>query len=708
MGAGTGVATRLGERSLRRRRSRAVEPGDAAWLLALPCAALAVAAVVLLGPPLSRVLYPPASSIAVLPGTLVAPEPVEDTRYVLALSAPLLLIGGLLWLAPRLRMSPRVRALGVALAQALGAAVVIACLVKQREAGWQLSFFALWQLALAAGAAVALAWAARRGWLTRSRPAWRAEPALVAAFVVLLTALWFLPFLNTDRSLWWSGDPLNTGYLIDEPYAVINGLTPLVDFSAAYGSLTPYPIALWLLLFGKTVLSYTFAMWALSVVSLVAMYGVLRHVARTAASALALYLPVMALSFLASVGNLHHPAAIFQEAPLRTLGPFVLAWLLARRLHRADGRTWPLFVLAGLVAVNNVESGVPALAAVVVALCWTQGPFTPRRLARLAGAIAAGLLAAGALVSALTLIGAGAPPDLAKTVTIARAFAVAGVAVSPIPHVVGLPLVVLLTYVAAIAVATVRAMRHEPERALTGMLAWCAIYGLGSGMHYVGESVPAGIPVTFYSWSLALALLAVVAVRQLARVPRRLPSPAALAVLFGVALLGTFLLTPPPDFAPWARAHRIATRPAGALRPFGAPNAAPRDPRFVRFVGSAPDARGRLVLRKGAPVALFLTTGHLLADAYGLRDVVPFVGELLYTFDQLDEALARLHAAGGSTVLIGTGYLPNVTAALVTRGFAVLTRHGFRRGMPGQAFRWEEVVTYGGLTKWTDAPQAIG
>jgi hypothetical protein len=708
MGAGTGLAARLRQRPLSlRRRPERVEPATAAWLLALPCAGIAIALLVLLGRPVSTVLYPPASSIKVLLGVPARPEPVEDTRYLLALSGPLLLAAGLVGVAPRLRLTPGVRRAGLVLAQALGAGVVLACLVKQRERGWQLSFFAGWQLVVAAPAAAGLAWAAVRGWLTRARDEPRPQRIAIGAFVVLITALWFLPYLNTERSIWWSGDPLNSGYLLDEAAAVLNGLTPLVDFSAGYGSLTAYPLALWLLLFGKTLLSYTFAMWALSVATLLAIYGVLRHTTRSAAAALALYLPVMAFSFLAAVGDVHHPAAIFQELPMRPLGPFLLAWLLARRLHRGRGRTWPLFLVGGLVVLNNTEFGTPALVGAVAALCWAATPRTRREAARLAGSVAAGLLAAGALVCALTLIRAGALPDLRTATAFARIFGVAGVALTPLPHLLGLPLVIFLTYAAAIAVATVRALRREPDRALTGMLVWTAVYGFGSGTHYVGESLPTGMLVTFTAWSLALALLAVVAVRQLAHARPRLPGPAALAVLFGIALIGTYVLLPPPDFTPWARAHRISTRPASALRPFGAPNAVPHDPRLVRFLGSVPDARGRLVVRRGAPVALVFTTGHLLADAYGLRDVVPFVGEQLYTVEQLDDALARLRAAGGSTLLIGTGYLREVADLLVARGFAILTRHGFRRGLPGRAFALEAVAVYGGLTKWTDAPRAI-
>ena len=47
--------------------------------------------------------------------------------------------------------------------------------------------------------------------------------------------------------------------------------------------------------------------------------------------------------------------------------------------------------------------------------------------------------------------------------------------------VIGISTVIYLTYVAAIRVATVRAVNGEPDRLMTGLLVWSGIFGLGVG-----------------------------------------------------------------------------------------------------------------------------------------------------------------------------------------------------------------------------------
>jgi len=694
-----------------RSRSRAdeLEPSDlgtAAWLWALPSAALGIALVVLLGPPLSSALYP--ARIPVLPTVEHHPEALEDTRYLISLLAPLLLVASLALLAPRVRIARRA-AIGIASAAQLAAlGVVVAALVKQREPGWQVGFFTPAQFAGAAAGMVALALAARRGWLTGARGESRALRAALLAVALALTGIWFLSFLNTAESITHYGDSYNTAFMADETFAVLNGHTPLVDHTMAYGSLWPLLLAPALALLGKTLLAWTFLMWGLVVAMLAALYGVLRRVTRSSLAALGLYVPAMVFTFFGACRFIHHPIAIYQQVPLRNAAPFFVAWLVARRLDRGRGATWPLFVAAGLAALNNVDFGVAALGATAAALLWARFPLDRRELARLAGSVALGLAGAYVLVALVTLIRAGALPDPARTYGFARLYAAGGVGIWKLPHVIGLPLVVYLTYAAALGAATVRALRRDPDGLLTGMLAWSAIFGFGSAAYYMGASVPFGVPTLFPAWALSLALLAVVAVRRLAARRERLPSVPALAALFGIALLATFVVIPPPRLMPWSQVQRLTAH----LRPLAPPDAepmvAPGDPAFRRFVSSVPDGHGGFVVRPGAAVAFFTATGHLVADGYGLRDVVPYTGRSVFTTGLLDDALARLRAAGGRTALVPLLILPRVAAALPARGFEALTRTGLRAGVPGRDYPAEELVTRSTgpirdqLTKWVD------
>lgn len=696
-----------------RPRSRAVpgtssEIGTAAWVCALPCAAVTVALVVLLGPPLSRILYPRA--LPVLPGVEHHPKPVESTRFLLTLLGPVLLVGSIAILSPRLRLARRPGIVLAGLAQLAAGAVVVASIAKQEEPGWSVAFFSVAQVAAAAAAAVLLAFAAQRGWLSRRHPETRPIRAVVVAIALLVTGIWFLWLLNTETTIFRYGNAYNTGWVTDETFAVLNGLTPLANYTAAYSSLWPFLFAPVLALLGKAILVWTTLMWALTVAMLLAAYDLLRRVTRSALGALALYLPLMSVVFLdawrsaATLGA--PPIAIYQQVPLRTAGPLLVAWLVARRLDRGRGATWPVVLAAGLVALNNTDYGIATLGATVAALAWARFPLSRQRVRQLAGSVVAGLAGAFALVAAMTLVRAGQLPDLLDTVKVARTFDLAGITAAPLPHILGLPLVVYLTYAAAIGVATVRAVQREPDRTLTGMLAWSGIYGFGASAYFMNNSVPLGIPTLFPAWGLSLALLAVVTVRQLAGRRASRPTAPALAALFGISLLATTLATPPPMLAPWSQVHRLATGLSTQPNNAEEPVAAPQNAEFREFVSSVPDGRGGFVLRSGAPVAFLSSTGHLIADAYGLKDVVPYVGESVFTAQQLDEAIQRLRAAGGSTVLVPPLILSRVSAALASRGFAVLTHSGPRAGVPGRSIPLSDVVAFEAeptpsqLTKW--------
>jgi len=697
--------------ALPRPRSRAgdAQPSDigtAAWAWALPCAAITAALVAWLAPPLSHVLYPGAP-LPVLPTVEANPEPVEETRYLLSLLGPVLLAAALVFAVPRLTVSQGAgRALAL-VAQTLALALVVACVVRQFGASWRIEFFTVGQLVGAGVLAIALVLAARRGWLS----GWRFEPRwltwLAPALVLVLTGVWFLSYLQTAETICTYGDCYNTAFMADETFAVLNGLTPLVDHTAAYGSLWPLVFAPLMALAGKTLFVWTVLMWALTVAMLLALFGVLRRATHSSLAALALYLPVMVFTWYAASRDLDAPIEIYQQVPMRTAGPFLLAFLVARRLERSRGAIWPLGLAAGLVALNNADFGLAALGATVAALVWTDPPRTRQALGRLAGQLALGLLAAYALVALVTLIRAGALPNPAKAVAFARIYTRAGVGVWPLLRLFGLPLAIYLTYAATVGVATVRALRGAENRTLTGMLAWSGIFGLGSAAYYMGASTILAIATLFPAWGLCLALLSVVAIQQLAARREQLPGLPALAALFGFALIATFLVMPPVRLMPWSQVERLESEPIYAP-PDAEPLERPTDLAFRTFVASTPEANGRFTIRRGAPVAFFTATGHLLADSYGIRDVVPYTGRSVFTAEQFDEALDALRVAGGSTVLVPTLILPRIAALLAERGFRVQTTSGWRAGVPGESVPAETVIVHSAdvypneLTKWVD------
>ena len=98
----------------------------------------------------------------------------------------------------------------------------------------------------------------------------------------------------------------------------------------------------------------------------------------------------------------------FGVFPLRYAGPFLLAWLLVRRLDRAArSAPWVLFAAAGPVVLNNPEFGARALAATLAALCGPHVIGARGRSAASPAHSAIGLAAAYALVALFTLVRAG-------------------------------------------------------------------------------------------------------------------------------------------------------------------------------------------------------------------------------------------------------------------------------------------------------------
>ena len=644
--------------------TRALSAGEIAWLCALPCAAVSVALIAALGPLVGDLLLP-RSSVRFFEEALreLAPEPHEQGRFLVALLGPLLLAGATALLV---RRAPHMRtALVQPLvwgAQAAVVAFAIVCVAIQRGLVFaypeqqpitQQYFTNATYLAAALGA-VALVAAVRSERVRSAVSRWARETTArrivwtVAA--ALLTAVWLLHAFNTEHTVLNENQPAayHLQFTLDETFAVIDGRSPLANFAAQYGSLWPYPVAAIMSLIGPSVGSFTGLMLLISGVALLAMYDVLRRLARSPLHGFLLFAPFLATSFFLLRGplaNRYTDATIFSDYPMRFAGPWLLAWLTARHLDGVRPRaSWPLFLVAGLVVMNNTDHGVPALAALLAALLWTGAGVADAdrgrraRLRSFALEALAGLAAAYALVALLTLMRAGTLPDPALMVRFAKLFALAGFAMLPMP-VLGLHTVIYMTFVATLAVATVRGLsganRQPHERALTGLLAFLAVFGLLSGAYYVGRSHPEVLVTSFAAWAFTLALLTLIVVRRLATAPRRWPEPAAAACLFAFCVAACSLAQTP---TPWSQLHRLRDTTSTT---FHTPDGQP-------FVAAH--------VRRGERVAILDTLGHRMAANLHISDTTPYTGQAsMPAVDQLEDTLRLLRAEGGTKVFIQVG-----------------------------------------------------
>jgi hypothetical protein len=713
-----------------RARAQARHADDAvtaAWLCAIPCAAIAVVAIILFGPPLGRLLTPAHTPDTFFSDARVGlrPEPTEHARYLLAICAPLL---GVLATAsaPRwlFRVPPPWIGPTVVGSQLALVGVIVGSIVTQYRLriGFPYtphgSFIEPYFVPATLAVGVLLA-AATTGALRSERlrqravgmlsPESRRRRLTLLGVAAAASAIWMLHAVQSDVEI---GNALpdvryHLAFVLDETFAVLNGRTPLVDFTAQYASLWPYAIAVPMLAFGKTVLVFTIVLCTLTALTLLAIYGVLRRATNSAAAALVLYLPLLATSLYQTDGTLQSRASIgtyYGSLPLRYAMPFFLAWLTARRLHRRREDlkgAWLLFTVAGLALSNNGDYGTAAFGAVIAALLWSADSLDRRTLLRLGTAVVAGLATAGALVSLLTLARAGALPQPGRLMEYARTYAIDGFAMLPIPSVLGVHLLVYLTYVAAIVVATVRALRHATNRVLTGMLAWAGVFGLGAGTYYVGRSHPESLKHEFAAWALALALLTIVAVRELAAPTLRRTAIGAFVVLFGFGVAACSLAQTP---TPWGQIERLqaAFVPTEAV-PDREPLAPSRNPATRRFVASLADGRDHFVVKHGAPVVILLTTGHRAADAYGVVNVSPYTGiESMYTVERMEAALDALRDAGGNTVIVPDPVYLSLFDLLLRRHFEPVTAKGVRP--LGTSSLPLEMTWHGDLAvmKWVD------
>ncbi|HEU4701374.1 MAG TPA: hypothetical protein VFS37_02750 [Conexibacter sp.] len=629
--------------------THALTAGESAWLATLSCALLLLAAVVALGPALGRALPGAASQTDIweiyIRQGLVHPEPTEHARYLISLAGPLLASGGVLALRGQRVRAPRAAGIAAPAGEALLVAFLLGCLVYQHvhvDEGEKAVYFtyATLAVALALAAAGALALrtprvAGRLADLLRETTAKRVAAIAVAS---AFTVAWLLSAFNTDATIGYANREvrLNVPWWIDESAAILGGHAPLVDFHAQYGHLWAYIGAAGMALLGSSLAAYSGIMLAGTAAALAAVYAVFRRLAASSLAALALFAPFVATSFFVETGplaNRYGPANLFSLFPIRYGGPFVLLWLVVRRVGRGDpGPPIALFALAGLVVVNNPEFGLPAAAATFAGLLWTLPERNRAALVRLTAGAAAGLAVAVAAVCLLTLAVGGSLPRFGMLSTFPRIYGTEGLNMLPMP-VLGLHLAIYVTLAGALVLATVRTLADDSDRdpALTAALAWAGVFGLGAGVYYVGRSYSDVLIDLFSAWALALALLLVAVVRATARAPSRRPRAVELLVLAGFGLTVCSLAQTP---TPWSQVERLQrTTPSQTVA---------RDRQLVaRFT------------EPGEPVALLIEQGHRIAAELGVDDVTPYAFiDSMMTRRQWDDMLAAFHAAQARRLIV--------------------------------------------------------
>lgn len=633
-----------------------------AWLAAAPAAAIALVMVLLLGKPLGRLLFPIETS-EFWPSAMafVRPEPTEEARYLLALVGAVLIPAFLIWARKRGSRLAVPRPVVIVQQLAFVAVLAFAVFCRRGSVHLDISYFNLPTVAVALAICVAFAVALRVPALLASLRTLLARRDLVlrwaaVAVAALATAIWLLPSIQRDATVAYSmpATAFDLVYTFDEGLTVLNGHTPLVNYVAQYGSLWPYVIAIPLHFGDGSLAAYTTSMAFITLLAMLAVYGVIRRVAGSPVAALVLFLPFLATSFFILRGGpivRYSFADYFGVFPLRYAGPYFVFFVLARHLagERPRRVAW-VFLVAGLAVLNNGDFGIPALGATAIAVVAAADvPRTRRWLLERGGEALAGLLGAFVLVSIVTIARTGQLPDVSLVFRYAHLFALAGYYLLPMPW-FGFWVAIYLTFCATLVVATLLLTRPDHSRLEVGALAWIGIFGLGIGSYYAGRSQSEVLIAMFSAWGLAIVLLLAILTKELVRRGVR-PSPAHLALFVGFGLMVCSLAQFP---APWKSLQRLERNGPETFQPeadvaFVAANARPHE-----------------------HVALLTNLGQRMSREAGVDDVTPYSAvPSMPTRIQLKETIEQLRETGGTKVFFQetAGIWPEMLQAIESYGF---------------------------------------
>ena len=540
-----------------RSASGEADPGSSALVIAAIVCPVAVLVAWGLGPAIGDILVP-GQPLDVYPSVaangIVAPEPTELARFVVACLIPILVIaGGLLTVRrPKRWLAEGVRPAWIVVPGLIAALAALSWFDRTlvgEDGGQRFEYFrdrdGVIALALAAVAAIALGSASARERL-RSLSRIRSLRWLIPLLVAVLALALLLPVIQTNESFRGSVN-LFVGFhyvtTVADFDAVTNGATPGVDYAPEYASVLAYVLAPLFELVGYQPGAVADILVAITALILFSLYRVLWLVTRSAARAALLFVPVLGLTFLPAgevLGSPIYNANTFQVLPIRYIGPAVVGLMLAWHLAKGRGTRSrvAIFFAASLAAISTPDFGTAAVIAglfafAVLAICEDEWVGEVKRLMRDA---LVGAVAAIALFVIFTLIRSGELPSPSLLLYFPRVFASRGFGLIPMDA-IGMHWLLYLTFAGGMVLAGVRSLNRDPDRLLTGVLAFFACLGLAAGVYYVGRSNQFTLISLFPLWGMTLALLGWIALRDAASRPLR-SAPAGIWVLNALVVLG--------------------------------------------------------------------------------------------------------------------------------------------------------------------------
>jgi hypothetical protein len=661
---------------------------DVAWLGLIPAAALTLAAMNWLAPALKGLLDPP-GDYHPFPQLrlLFAPEPVEEARFLIAIAAPVVL-AALVWILGSDRPGRR----------RLDPLIIVVQLVALGFVAWALTktetdlpvfphvvavrdflpryLVGVWVLAggivIGVGLTLLLFLNPQPGQRLRAFSSRLAHIRWLPPLVAMLAGvIWLLPAVVTDSNIGETGFAAAHIPLHFEDYlAVVNGRTPLVNYVAQYASLLPIAVAPVLATFDSSVTAYSLIEVGLSLIAVLCVYAGFVQVTERRWVALGLFIPFLAITFVPwhfeDNGFRMYSGIYYALFPDRLLLPFAVFWLLGRHLRRGTPPLWILYLVAGLAVFNNFDFGACCLVALIAASLARLLGAAPLR-ARLGDVMlqaAAGLVAATLIVSAVTLLLAGALPNPSVLTFWSRLFGREGLSLLPMP-VWGFQWALYFTYAGALLTGVVRLVRRRDDGVLNALLIFVAVFGLTTGQYYAGRSAATQLIALLTIWGLNVALLTWLVAGTLrgvrpARARRYLVPAFAVLAGFGIMIAAVARVQ-----TPWNQIDRIF---------HGGPHVLDLIPE-QRFV-AANTSPGETVLLINTSRPLSATgLDHRVAERAGVSNASPFPPTVFFSPSEVSRALDNLDDDGGTKVFERLQAQQSPEAGQFTQ---ILNERGFR------------------------------
>ena len=478
-------------------------------------------------------------------------------------------------------------------------------------------------------------------------------------------AIGLLPAIFTTADIAHGNETLlfHTAFSLGDFAAVLTGRTPVVDYAPQYQNLLPFLFAPIFRVVGLSFTSFSVLMALLSFAELALVYFILKQLTRSDVAAAVLFIPIAAIGFhylpdTPSPIERVYAFNIYCQHPLRTFGPWLVAFLCARHLAQPSARRMvAVFVVGAFAAINNVDFGLPALlTSLVVMLATANAGLLPSWRNAQTILLRASLAAAGALFifCVICLVRSGHLPHLGRWLAVQKMFAIAGYGMKPMPD-RDIYWVVFATFQAAVAVGLFGLARNQdaaPEpRERYGMLLFSGLFGFGASMYYVARSHPYSLIVVFSFWGFSLSLLLWEAFTSW-------PRPAKGARIW-IALLPAALLV--------AHVSLCASDIIQTLSPIGQlERLAIQDPLFADDVAEM-TGFVKQHTTAGERVLIYFPYGHMLAVNAGVENVSPGPSNELLTYAQLDDIM---NAVDTNQVNRFFGTLrPEAEARMTTDGF---------------------------------------